>query len=65
MLVLAAPTSYHLHILVCWLHKQEQDRGCIAQYGELWVEQGIQRVKNIGNHLSTGCLEEALLMSTW
>ena len=50
--------TFNLHILVCRLKKQEEAKVCVAPWGELWVERGIQTVKSNVKYRTTSCPEK-------
>jgi hypothetical protein len=43
---------------MCRLSKQETAKGCVATWGELWVERNIQLVKCNVKYRTTSCPEK-------
>lgn len=50
---------------MCRLSKQETAKGCVATWGELWVERNIQLVKCNVKYRTTSCPEKLMSMVLW
>lgn len=55
----------NLHQLACRLHIQEEQRGCVKQHGELWVEQSMQVAKKKTKYRASAAPEKVWQTRRW